>query len=84
MSRGVSGTYLAAANNTLVLVVAKGAFVADANEGGGAHVAVADWAFAVALVAEASDGDARLLAAHDEIGVMARHGGGGASGSGVR
>ena len=42
---------LAAADDALVLVVAEGAFVADADEGGGAHVRVADGAFAVALVA---------------------------------
>ena len=56
--------YLATAHDALVLVVAKGAFVADADEGRGAHVAVADGAFAVAFVAEAADGDAGLLAAH--------------------
>jgi len=64
---------LAAAHDTFVLVVAEGAFVADSNESGWSHVRVADGAFAVALVAEAADGDARLLAAHDEIGMMARH-----------
>ena len=57
-------THLATAHDALVLVVAKGAFVADADEGGRAHVAVADGAFAVAFVAEAADGDAGLLAAH--------------------
>ena len=56
--------YLAAAHDAFVLVVAEGAFVADADEGGGADVAVADGAFAVAFVAEAADGDAGLLAAH--------------------
>ena len=62
-----------AANDALVLVVAEGALVADAHEGGGSHVGVADGAFAVAFVAEAADGDAAGLATHDEIGVMARH-----------
>lgn len=67
----------AAAHDALVLVVAEAALVADANERGRAHVRVANWAFAVALVAEASDGDAGLFTAHDEIGMMTRHGGGG-------
>ena len=57
-------THLPAAHDALVLIIAKGAFVADADEGRGAHVAVADGAFAVAFVAEAADGDAGLLAAH--------------------
>lgn len=42
---------LAAAHHALVLVVAEGAFVADARERGGPHVRVADGAFAVAFVA---------------------------------
>lgn len=59
--------HLAATHDAFVLVVAKGALVADAHQGRGPHVAVADGALAVALVAEAADGDAGLLAAHDEI-----------------
>ena len=59
------GDALAAADDALVLVVAEGAFVADAGERGRADVRVAYGALAVALVAEAADGDARLLAAHD-------------------
>lgn len=58
---------LAAAHDALVLVVAEGALVADAREGRGPHVAVADGAFAVAFVAEAADGDAGLFAAHYEV-----------------
>lgn len=46
---------LAAADDTFVLVVSKGAFVADAHEGGGPHVRVAHGAFAVAFVAETAD-----------------------------
>jgi hypothetical protein len=61
------GDALAAADDTLVLVVSEGAFVADAGERGRAHVRVADGAFAIALVAEAADRDASLLAAHDEV-----------------
>jgi hypothetical protein len=41
-------------DDALVLVVTEGAFVADAGEGRGAHVGVADGAFAVAFVAEAA------------------------------
>lgn len=65
---------LATAHDALVLVVSKGAFVADADEGGRAYVGVADGTFAVAFVAQAADGDAGLFAAHDEVGVMAGHG----------
>jgi hypothetical protein len=61
------GDALAAADDTLVLVVSEGAFVADAGERGRAHVRVADGAFAIALVAEAADRDASLLAAHDKV-----------------
>jgi hypothetical protein len=61
------GDTLAAADDTLVLVVSEGAFVADAGERSRAHVRVADGAFAIALVAEAADRDASLLAAHDEV-----------------
>lgn len=61
------GDALAAADDALVLVVAEGALVADADEGRGADVGVADGALAVALVAEAADGDAGLFAAHDQI-----------------
>jgi hypothetical protein len=64
---------LAAAHDTLVLIVAEGALVADAHQRRRSDVRVADWTFAVALVAETADGDAGLLAAHYEIGVVARH-----------
>jgi hypothetical protein len=65
---GVRNT-LATTNDAFVLVVAKGALVADADECCGAHVAVAHRAFAVAFVAEAADGYAGLLAAHNKIAV---------------
>ena len=55
---------LAAAHDALVLVVAEGALVADARQGRGPHVRVADGALAVAFVAEAADVDARQFAAH--------------------
>lgn len=61
-------------DNALVLVVAKGALVAYACQIRRPHIRVAGGAFAVALFAEAGDGDAGLLAAHYEIWVMARHG----------
>jgi len=64
---------LAAAHDTLVLVVAEAALVADAYDCSRAHVGVADRAFAIALVAESADGDAGSLTAHDQVGVMARH-----------
>jgi hypothetical protein len=70
------GDALATADDAFVLVVAEGAFVADAGEGRGAHVGVADGAFSVALVTEAADGDAGLFAAHDQVGMVARHGDG--------
>jgi hypothetical protein len=40
-----------AAHDAFVLVVAEGALVADAHEGCGAHVGVADGAFAVTFIA---------------------------------
>jgi hypothetical protein len=58
---------LATAYDTLVLVVAKGAFVADAGKSCRAHVGIANGTFAVTFVAEAADGDAGLLAAHYKI-----------------
>ena len=58
---------LPTADDTLILVVAERAFVADTGEGGWSYVRVADGAFAVAFVAEAADGYAGGFAAHDEI-----------------
>lgn len=52
------------AHHALVLIVAKRALVADADERGRAHVAVAHGTFAVAFVAQTSDSYAGLLAAH--------------------
>jgi hypothetical protein len=59
--------YLSTADNTFVLVISKAAFITDSDEGGGANVGVADWAFAITLVAETSNGNACLLAAHNKI-----------------
>jgi len=58
------GNSFAAAHDAFVLVVAERAFVADAGEGCGAHVGVADGTFAVAFVAETAEGDAGGFAAH--------------------
>ena len=57
-------SYLSTAHDALILIVAKRALVANSYEGRGTHVAIADGAFAVAFVAETTDGDAGLLAAH--------------------
>ena len=59
----------ATAHHTFVLVVPKGTFVADSDQGRGAHVAVADGAFAVAFVAESAEGDTGLFTAHDEVAI---------------
>ena len=56
---------LTAADDALVLVVAKAAFIADADLGGRPYVAVTDWALAVTLFAKATHGNAGLLSAHD-------------------
>jgi hypothetical protein len=64
----------AAADNALVLVVSEGALIAYANKSSRANVGVTDRTFAVAFVTESSEGDSCLLAAHNEIGVVARHG----------
>lgn len=64
---------LATTDDALILIVAEGALVADADESCRAYVGIAHGAFAVAFVAQAADGDAGLFAAHDEVGVMAGH-----------
>lgn len=64
-----SVSYLATADKAFVLVVSKGAFVANADEGCGADVTVAYRALAVALVAKTADGDTSCLAAHYQITV---------------
>lgn len=58
------GDTFSTAHDAFVLVVAEGAFIADADEGGWSYVAIADGAFTVAFVAKTADGYARLLAAH--------------------
>lgn len=62
-----NSTYLAATDHTLVLVVAKRAFIADADEGRWSHITIADRAFAIALVAKTSYSNSGLLAAHHKI-----------------
>jgi hypothetical protein len=61
---------LTAAYNTFILVIAERAFVADAGKSSRAHVRVANRAFAVTFVAEATDGYAGLFAAHYKIASM--------------
>lgn len=68
------GYSFSSADNTFVLVVAEGTFVADANEGCGTDVGIADGTFAVTFVAETAERDARGLAAHSQVGMMAGHG----------
>jgi hypothetical protein len=62
-------------DDAFILIVTERAFIADASQGSRADVAVTDWAFAVAFIAEATEWDPGCFAAHDEIGMMARHGG---------
>jgi hypothetical protein len=57
----------AAAHDALVLVVAEGAFVADAGESCWTYVGVADGTFAVAFIAKTAYGYAGLFATHYEI-----------------
>eukprot|EP00212_Chloropicon_laureae_P009224 CAMPEP_0197493832 /NCGR_PEP_ID=MMETSP1311-20131121/25015_1 /TAXON_ID=464262 /ORGANISM="Genus nov. species nov., Strain RCC856" /LENGTH=188 /DNA_ID=CAMNT_0043039133 /DNA_START=76 /DNA_END=642 /DNA_ORIENTATION=- len=51
------------------------ALVADPDQGLRPHVRVADDALAVALLAQPAYRDARLLAAHDQVRLVLRHGG---------
>jgi hypothetical protein len=70
--KGIADAF-SAADDAFVLVVPEGALVTDANECGRAYVGVADRALAVTLVAESSERDSSLFAAHDEIGMVAWH-----------
>jgi len=63
----IYGTHLATAYDALVLIVSEGAFVADSGKRGRTDVAVANWTLPVTFVAEASDCNACLLAAHNQI-----------------
>jgi hypothetical protein len=63
------GDTFTAADDTLVLIVAEGAFVTDASEGRRTHVGVADGTFAVALVTETTNRYSCLFATHYEIPV---------------
>merc|ERR1740133_452253 len=62
-----------AADNAPSLVRPVVALVAYPHECAGPHVGVADGALAVALLTQPADRDPRLLAAHDQIGVVLRH-----------
>jgi hypothetical protein len=62
-------TYLSTTNNALVLVIAKTAFVADSYQGCWPDVGIANWAFTVAFIAETSNRNTGLFAAHNQISV---------------
>ncbi|KAI9733764.1 MAG: hypothetical protein M1818_007178 [Claussenomyces sp. TS43310] len=64
---GMGVKYLAATNHTLVLIVTKAALVAYTNQRCRTDIGVTDWTFAITFVAEATDSNARLLAAHNKI-----------------
>lgn len=60
-------TYLSSADYTLILVVSEAALIADTHQSCRSHVGIAHGTFAIALITKTADGDARLLAAHNEI-----------------
>jgi hypothetical protein len=64
--KGVGDSF-ATANDTFVLVIAKGAFVANAHQRGRSYIAVAYGTLSIALVAEPTDGNASLFATHNKI-----------------
>lgn len=69
ISEILKSTNLATTDDTFILIVAKRALVTYSHERRRSNVAVANGTFAVALVAESTDGDAGLFAAHDQIAV---------------
>ena len=62
-------THLATAHNTLILIVAKRTFVANANQSSRPYVAIAYRTLSIAFVAESSDSYSGLFATHYEISV---------------
>ena len=62
--KGVADPF-ATANDTFILIVSKGTFVAYSNKCCWTYIAVANRAFTVAFVAETPDGYPRLFSAHD-------------------
>ena len=72
-----------ATDHAPALIRAIVALVADADECGGTDIRVTDHALAVTLLTQAADGDTRLLATKDEIGMMFGHDGG-AGETGIR
>jgi len=70
---GIADT-LSTADDALVLIVAKGAFITYTDQCRRTNVGVADGAFAIAFVAEPTNSNTGLFAAHDKIRMMARHG----------
>ncbi|GMS87971.1 hypothetical protein PENTCL1PPCAC_10146, partial [Pristionchus entomophagus] len=67
------GDARATADHASALVRSVVALVADSHERARTHVRVADDAATIALVAQSADGDARLLATEDEIGMVLGH-----------
>jgi hypothetical protein len=63
---GIADT-LSSTDDTFVLVIAEGAFVADTDQRCWSNIAVTHWTFAIAFVAKAAYRYAGLLAAHNEI-----------------
>jgi len=63
-----------AANNAPTAVGTKITFVTDADKCLRPNVRVADWAFSVALLAQAADSNTRLSPAHNQIGMVLGHG----------
>ena len=74
---------LTTTHNAFVLIIAEGALIADTREGCGPNVRIAGRTFAVAFFAQARDVDACLFAAHNKVGMVARHVWGGLVGGGV-
>lgn len=65
-------TYLSAAYDTFILVVAERAFVADSDQGCRSNVAVADGTFPITLVAKTTHRDTRLFSTHYQVAASIR------------
>ena len=75
--RGARETHrdaLVATDDASPTIRSKVALLTDPNQCGGSHERVADGTLAVALFAQSTNGDARQLAAEDQIWMMLRHG----------
>lgn len=60
-------TYLATAHNALILIIAEGAFVANANQCSRSYITVAYRTFPVTLITKAAYGYSWLLSTHDKV-----------------